>query len=116
MIGPRSALFTPFEHLGIIVIDEEHEESYRSGQAPRYHAREVAFRRGEMEKAKVVLGSATPSLEASYAAERGLLKEFRLTQRAGKSVLPKVEIVDLRREKGVSDRTMRAGMSRRCCF
>ncbi len=106
MIGPRSALFTPFEHLGIIVIDEEHEESYRSGQAPRYHAREVAFRRGEMEKAKVVLGSATPSLEASYAAERGLLKEFRLTQRAGKSVLPKVEIVDLRREKGVSDRTM----------
>ncbi|MDY4205561.1 replication restart helicase PriA [Porcincola intestinalis] len=106
MIGPRSALFTPFEHLGMIVIDEEHEESYRSGQAPRYHAREVAFRRGEMEKAKVVLGSATPSLEASYAAERGLLKEFRLTQRAGGSVLPGVEVVDLRREKGVSDRTM----------
>jgi primosomal protein N' (replication factor Y) len=106
MIGPRSALFTPFEHLGIIVIDEEHEESYRSGQAPRYHARDVAFRRGEMEKAKVVLGSATPSLEATYAAERGFLKEFQLTQRAGKSVLPEVEIVDLRQERGVSDRTM----------
>ncbi len=106
MIGPRSALFTPFEHLGIIVIDEEHEESYRSGQAPKYHAREVAFRRGEMEGAKVVLGSATPSLEASYAAEKGIVKEFRLDHRAGKSALPYVGIIDLRREEGFGDRNM----------
>lgn len=106
MIGPRSALFTPFEHLGIIVIDEEHEESYKSGQAPRYHAREVAFRRGEMEHARVVLGSATPSLEASYAAQLGVLKLYRLDRRAGSSSLPDVGIVDLRREKDFGDRNM----------
>jgi len=106
MIGPRSALFTPFEHLGIIVIDEEHEESYRSGQAPRYHAREVAFRRGQMENAKVVLGSATPSLESSYLAESGFLKEYRLEHRARASALPEVSIVDLRKEEGFGDRNM----------
>lgn len=109
MIGPRSALFTPFEHLGIIVIDEEHEESYRSGQAPRYHAREVAFRRGKMEGAKVVLGSATPSLEASCAARAGLIREYRLDHRAGRSGLPDSEVIDLRQEKGFTDRNMLSG-------
>ena len=67
MIGPRSALFTPFSRLGIIVMDEEHEPAYQSETMPRYHAREVALQRGKMEHARVVLGSATPSLEVYYA-------------------------------------------------
>ena len=71
MIGPRSALFTPFPDLGLIVIDEEHEPTYKSEQTPRYHARETAIQRAKMENASVVLGSATPSMEAMYRARRG---------------------------------------------
>ncbi len=103
MIGPRSALFTPFEHLGIIVIDEEHEESYRSEQSPRYHAREVAFRRGALEGACVVLGSATPSMEASFAARNGQIGLVRLDARAGGSALPMTKIIDMRREVPAPD-------------
>ncbi len=98
MIGPRSALFTPFANLGIIVIDEEHEESYRSEQSPRYHAREVAWKRGAIEGAAVILGSATPSLEASKAAREGEIGLIRLSKRARASRLPQVEIVDMRQE------------------
>ena len=98
MVGPRSALFTPFPNLGIIVIDEEHEESYRSEQSPRYHAREVAFQRAKMEGAAVVLGSATPSLEASWAARAGEIRLIRLTRRPGTAKLPEVHIVDMREE------------------
>ena len=98
MIGPRSALFTPFPNLGMIVIDEEHEESYRSEQSPRYHAREVAFRRGSLEGACVVLGSATPSMEASFAARNHEIGLIRLDRRAGSSTLPATQIVDLRQE------------------
>lgn len=71
MIGPRSALFTPFPELGLIVIDEEHETTYKSEQIPRYHARETAIERANLEHASVVLGSATPSLEAMYRAKTG---------------------------------------------
>mgnify|MGYP000137448983 CR=1 FL=1 len=70
MIGPRSALFTPFPNLGLIVIDEEHEPTYKSEQTPRYHARETALRRAQTEGASVVLGSATPSMEAMYRAKK----------------------------------------------
>ncbi len=98
MIGPRSALFTPFANLGIIVIDEEHEESYRSSQSPCYHAREVAMRRGELEGACVVLGSATPSVEASYLARSGRIGLVRLDERAGAASLPRIQIIDLRQE------------------
>ena len=98
MIGPRSALFTPFPNLGVIVIDEEHEESYRSEKSPCYHAREVARRRGTLEGACVVLGSATPSMEASYAARCHEIGLIRLDQRAGQAALPRTQIVDLRDE------------------
>lgn len=98
MIGPRSALFTPFPHLGLIVIDEEHEPSYKSETAPRYHAREVAIQRAKLERAKVVLGSATPSLETYMKALNGEYLLYTLTKRAKASALPAVEIIDMREE------------------
>ena len=70
MIGPRSALFAPFPNLGLIIIDEEHDISYKSEMTPKYHAREVAIERAELEGAKVDLGSATPSIESYYKAKR----------------------------------------------
>ena len=98
MIGPRSALFTPFPNLGLIVVDEEHENSYKSEQVPRYHARETAIRRAEMEGASVVLGSATPSMEAYYRSLRGEYTLLELKKRVGNQTLPQVEIVDMRAE------------------
>lgn len=98
MIGPRSALFTPFQNLGLIVMDEEHETSYQSDNPPKYHAREVAIQRGKMLHASVVMGSATPSLEAYYHCEQGDYTLFRLTKRASGASLPSVDVVDLRAE------------------
>ncbi|MCQ2507438.1 MAG: primosomal protein N', partial [Dorea sp.] len=98
MIGPRSALFTPFEHLGLIVIDEEHETSYKSEQVPRYHARETALQRAKMEGASVVLGSATPSLEAYYACETGQMTLLRLERRIGERAMAEVYVEDMREE------------------
>lgn len=98
MIGPRSALFTPFDKLGLIVMDEEHESSYQSDTMPKYHAREVAIQRGKMLGASVVLGSATPSMEAYYRCETGEYSLFMLKHRAGSANLPRVQIVDLREE------------------
>lgn len=99
MIGPRSALFTPFSRLGLIIIDEEHEAAYKSESVPRYHAREVAVKRALMQNASVVLGSATPSLEAYTRALRGQYQLFKLTQRAKQnSRLARVAVVDLRQE------------------
>ncbi len=98
MIGPRSALFTPFENLGLIVIDEEHEDAYRSESVPRYNAVETAVRRGSIEHAFVVLGSATPSLESYYAARNGRIGLYMLSGRAGGGRLPEVEIVDMREQ------------------
>ncbi len=98
MIGPRSALFTPFQKLGIIIIDEEHESSYKSETVPRYHARETAQKRAALECAKLVLGSATPSLEAYYEAETGKSRLFTLTERATGGTLPSVTIADMRAE------------------
>lgn len=98
MIGPRSALFTPFPNLGLIVIDEEHESTYKSEQIPRYHARETAIARAKLEGASVVLGSATPSMEAYYRAQNGEYVLFPLKNRANKKELPLVHTVDLREE------------------
>lgn len=98
MIGPRSALFTPFPRLGLIIIDEEHEGSYKSEMPPKYHAREVAIKRAKMLNASVVLGSATPSLEAYKKALNGEYQLYTLKNRANTSILPQVYIVDLREE------------------
>ena len=98
MIGPRSALFTPFENLGLIIIDEEHEGSYKSETVPRYHAREVARERARMNNASVVLGSATPSVESYYEAKNGNYKLLELPKRVNNKELPECEVVDLRQE------------------
>ena len=98
MIGPRSALFTPFKNLQLIIIDEEHESTYKSEQLPRYHAREVAVERALIEDASVVLGSATPSLEAFYRASIGEYVLLELQNRAQMQAMPQIYVVDLREE------------------
>ena len=107
MIGPRSALFTPFPDLGLIVIDEEHEGAYKSETAPRYDAREVAKVRADMSGAVLVLGSATPSVESFYRAEQGEYRLLTLTKRAKEnSRLAGVHIVDLREELAEGNRSI----------
>ncbi len=98
MIGPRSALFTPFENLGIVVIDEEHESSYKADNMPKYHAREVAEKLCELTDSILVLGSATPSLESYYRAKNGEYKLYRLNNRLTGNTLPTVHVEDMRAE------------------
>lgn len=98
MIGPRSALFTPFENLKLIIIDEEHEPSYISEGVPAYHAVKVAEYMASLSGASVVLGSATPSLESYYRALNGEIKLYEMTKRLTGNTLPRVETVDLREE------------------
>lgn len=103
-IGARSAIFAPVDPLGLIIVDEEHEHSYKQEEAPRYNARDVAVVRGAMEKAVVVLGSATPSLESYYNAQRGKYTLLEMPTRADNKKLPIVRVVDMRQaarlEKG----------------
>lgn len=106
MIGPRSALFTPFDRLGLIVIDEEHEGAYKSDTVPKYHARETAIELAALSGASVVLGSATPSVDAYYKARNGEYRLFVLNDRAGESTLPEVETVDLREELKSGNRSI----------
>jgi primosomal protein N' (replication factor Y) len=98
-VGARSAIFAPLRDLGAIVVDEEHESSYKQGEAPRYHAREVATVRARAEGAVVVLGSATPSLESWSNAQSGKYELLTLPDRAGGAQLPAVTVVDLRAEQ-----------------
>ena len=106
MVGPRSALFTPFSNLGLIVIDEEHEPTYKSENTPRYHARETAIQRAQMEHAQVVMGSATPSLEAYSHGCSGEYLLVRLRARYEERPLPQVSIVDLREELKKGNRSV----------
>ena len=106
MIGPRSALFTPFSDIGLIVIDEEHESAYNSEQSPRYHAKETAIYIAKEHKASVVLGSATPSVETYYHALTGEYKLFTLSHRALGNELPKVYVEDLREELKSGNRSI----------
>ena len=98
IIGPRSALFTPFPDIGIIIIDEEHENSYKSETMPKYHARETAEELAALHGASVFLGSATPSLESFYRAKQGKYRLFTLNERLTGGVLPTVYVEDLRQE------------------
>ena len=100
VIGPRSAVWAPVRDLGLIVVDEEHESSYKQDETPRYNARDVAVLRGALEGARVVLGSATPSLESWMNVKRGKYALAEMTRRAGTGRLPNVRIEDMRREAG----------------
>ena len=106
MIGPRSALYTPFEKLGLIIIDEEHESSYKSETVPKYHARETAIERARQNGASVVLGSATPSLDSYYQAKEGNFTLLELTERVRQRPLPECEIIDLREELKSGNRSI----------
>ena len=99
VIGARSAVFAPLKQLGLIVVDEEHESTYKQEDAPRYHARDVAIVRAKIEKCLVVLGSASPSLESYYNAGRGKYKLVTLTQRVDEKQMPQIRVIDLRQER-----------------
>ncbi len=97
-VGTRSAVFAPCQNLGLLILDEEQEHSYRSEQSPRYSAKEVAIWRGHQERALVLLGSATPSVESMYRARRGDYQLYELSKRFGGRSLPRVEIIDMKEE------------------
>ncbi len=105
-VGARSAIFAPFKNLGIVVIDEEHEPSYKSEVTPKYHAIEVARVRCKMKNALLVLGSATPLVETFYRAKKGEIKLLQLLERPLKAILPQVYVVDLRKELEEGNRGM----------
>ena len=96
VIGARSAIFAPVEPLGLIIVDEEHEHTYKQEEAPRYHARDVAVMRGQMENAVVVLGSATPALESFYNCQKGKFTLLELPERVDSQKMPHVRVVDMR--------------------
>ncbi|WP_099158041.1 primosomal protein N' [Virgibacillus ndiopensis] len=106
VVGARSAVFAPFENLGIIIIDEEHETSYKQEDQPRYHARDVAIHRGKHHQCPVILGSATPTLESYARAQKGVYQLATLDKRTNEKAMPKVKIVDMRNELHAGNRTM----------
>jgi primosomal protein N' (replication factor Y) len=100
-LGARSAIFAPFKNLGIIIVDEEHDPSYKQEEKLKYHARDLAVVRAKLEEATLLLGSATPSLESFYNAEKGKIRLLTLPKRIEGKPLPRVEVVDMRNEKGL---------------
>lgn len=97
-IGARSAVFLPFKNLGAIIVDEEHETSYKSDSDPKYNAKEIAMIRSNIEKCKIILGSATPSIESFNAAEKGYIRLLELNKRADGALMPSIKVVDMRDE------------------
>ena len=106
VVGARSAIFAPFENLGIIIIDEEHETSYKQEEMPRYHARDVAVQRAKTYNCPVVLGSATPSLESFARAQKKVYQLLSLPSRMNNQSLPSVDIIDMREELREGNRSM----------
>ncbi|MFC0301473.1 primosomal protein N' [Virgibacillus soli] len=106
VVGARSAIFAPFENLGIIIIDEEHETTYKQEDQPRYHARDVAIKRGQYHSCPVILGSATPTLESYARAAKQVYELSTLDKRTNNKAMPQVEIVDMRAELHEGNRTM----------
>jgi len=100
LVGPRSAVFAPMKNPGIVILDEEHEPSYKQEDAPRYHARDVAIKRAEIEGMTVILGSATPSLESFHRVSRGKHRMIRLPHRVGPAVFPEIIVHDMKEETG----------------
>lgn len=101
VVGTRSAIFAPIDDVGLIIVDEEHETSFKQQSSPRYHARDMALLRGRLDQAIVVLGSATPSLESYHEAREGRIEMLRLEGRAASAKLPRVLTIDMRHEKPV---------------
>ncbi|MEO2237183.1 MAG: primosomal protein N', partial [Candidatus Poseidoniia archaeon] len=99
VVGARSAVFAPVQNLGVIVVDEEHEPSFKQGNSPRYHGRDVAVMRAQRSKAVCILGSATPSLESWRNAQEGRYRLVELMKRVHGGRMPAIEIVDMRQEK-----------------
>ena len=112
VIGARSAVFAPLRRLGLIVIDEEQEGAYKSGTTPRYHARQVAMYRAAREKARLVMGSATPSLEAYHFMGEGKLVPLRMPDRLSGGAMPSLEIVDMRAQQGPLSQALLDAISR----
>ncbi|MDD5681277.1 MAG: primosomal protein N' [Candidatus Omnitrophica bacterium] len=98
VVGARSAIFSPMENIGIIVVDEEHETSYKQEDTPRYHARETAIERAKISRCPVILGTATPSLESYYKAQKGEYRLLKLTMRIDDRPLPRATIIDMKKE------------------
>ncbi len=113
VIGPRSAVFAPVRDLGLLIIDEEHSDAYKSDVAPRYHAREVAQKRSELANCPLLLGSATPSLESFHLAEKGRYRLLNLRERVLNRKMPDVSIVDMRSELKKGNRTIFSDLLRR---
>ena len=112
VVGARSAVFAPLKRLGLVIVDEEHETSYKSNSTPRYHARQVAMYRCSTERAILVMGSATPSVEAFHSMRTGLLTELSLPKRLSGGSMPSVEIVDMRDESSPLSRRLIAEIAR----
>lgn len=106
VVGARSAIFAPFENIGMIIIDEEHETTYKQDEHPRYHARDIAIWRGEYHHCPIVLGSATPTLESFARAGKGVYELNTMSKRVNQGPLPEVEIVDMREQLRIGNRTM----------
>ena len=100
-MGVRSAIFAPVENLGYIFLDEEHETTYKQDNNPRYNAKQVAIKRAELEGAKLILGSATPSIETYYFSQKNLFKLVELKNRYNNALLPEIEIVDMKGEESI---------------
>ena len=110
VVGARSAIFAPVRDLGLVIIDEEHENSYKSGSTPRYHARQVAMRRRSMSKANLIMGSATPSVEAYYLMGEGIIARLDLPERLSGGSMPEVSVVDMKHESGALSNSLVAAM------
>ena len=105
-VGARSSIFAPFKNLGIIIIDEEHESTYKQEDYPRYHARDIAQWRSQFHHCPVVLGSATPSLESYARAEKNVYELLSLPHRVNQQALPHIDIIDMREELSEGNRSM----------
>ncbi len=115
VVGPRSAIFAPLPHLGLIILDEEHENSFKQETLPRYHARDVAIHRAFLERIPLILGSATPSLETYHRAQTGKYQWVQLPRRIHNRPMPLVQTIDMRLSKNESHGGVISRRSKKPC-